>query len=476
MRKALLLLVLSCLPMDEVTASDSAEVVHHDWDVTIAFDGSELRRGRLSAISIVTVRNTSAAPLERLTFLLYRLLHVDGVFKEGQPLQFSQSIVLDPDTPNLQLNRVEVVLGDALGPNERRDIEIRYAGTMQGYREVWPYLRERIHPDYTLLRHETLPYPVMSEPGREAMLSHFRRPGFTFQARFNVPEDLVAVAGGNAHGGKVAGSGNAFVFQSRRPVRQIDVAIAPFETWRDAERGLTVHVEPRHGSAMRALLTDVQRASEWYTRNFGPRQEEAFNIIQIPSGWGSYAVPGSIFIQADALEGDNGRYQLMHELAHGWNASAEGEVQRSRFFDEAFAVYFEALARREFEGEATFRDFMARLRQGFLRRAERDAQAGATPIAGYGPLELGGLSYTKGAWALHVLHELLGEEAFFSAMKRFLDSHRLVPATFATFQQSLQSASGRNLEEFFTDWITGSSSTLLLTSSANVEEIANRYR
>ena len=105
-------------------------------------------------------------------------------------------------------------------------------------------------------------------------------------------------------------------------------------------------------------------------------------------------------------------------------------VQRARFFDEAFASYFQTLAVRKFEGEPAYRKELDEYRDIFIERGNRNPLGKTTPIADYGKQELGVFSYSKGAWSLYVLHELVGEEKFREIMRTFLSEFGEKPADF----------------------------------------------
>lgn len=49
-------------------------------------------------------------------------------------------------------------------------------------------------------------------------------------------------------------------------------------------------------------------------------------------------------------EGKYDHTPLYHEIGHGWNPRVNHEMRKTRFFDEAFASYFEAIAIKKFYG------------------------------------------------------------------------------------------------------------------------------
>ena len=138
-------------------------------------------------------------------------------------------------------------------------------------------------------------------------------------------------------------------------------------------------------------------------------------------------------------------------------------------------MYFQAIALREFENEKAYQAEMDDDRESFIKRVQRDKRNFDTPIADYGTYELGGASYTKGAWSLYVLHQLVGEEQFKQIIRTFLSEHRDRPADFKDFQEVAERVSHRKLDKYFQEWFYTSVSSQLLIDRIPVAEIVKRY-
>jgi hypothetical protein len=147
---------------------------------------------------------------------------------------------------------------------------------------------------------------------------------------------------------------------------------------------------------------------------------------------------------------------LAHELAHQWFGQAVGwKNYHEQWLSEGFAQYFAALFAKEKRGEAAFRDI---LRQ-FRRWAIEDSDQGPVYL-GYRLGHIKGesrvfraLVYNKGAAVLHMLRRLIGDEAFFSGIKRFYADNRFRKAGTDDLRKAMEAASGRDLARFFERWI-----------------------
>jgi predicted metalloprotease with PDZ domain len=147
---------------------------------------------------------------------------------------------------------------------------------------------------------------------------------------------------------------------------------------------------------------------------------------------------------------------IAHELAHQWFGQAVGwKNYHEQWLSEGFAQYFAALYAREKRGEPAFREI---LRQ-FRRWAIEDSDQGPVYL-GYRLGHIKGesrtfraLVYNKGAAVLHMLRREIGDEAFFSGIKKFYADNRFKKASTDDLRRAMELASGRDLNRFFERWI-----------------------
>ena len=159
---------------------------------------------------------------------------------------------------------------------------------------------------------------------------------------------------------------------------------------------------------------------------------------------------------------------MAHELAHQWFGQAVGwKNYHEQWLSEGFAQYFAALFAKERRGEEAFRDILRQFRRW------------AVDVSDQGPVYLGyrlghiknesrvfrALVYNKGAAVLHMLRRLIGDDAFFSGLRRYYADNRFKKAGTDDLRKAMEAESGRNLERFFERWIYDSSIPHLRFSS-----------
>lgn len=469
-RSALALLALSLFPGPGI-ADSLLGITHYALDLHL-FPDEE----RMEAVAILKVENNSPRAVSSLPFLLYRLMIVKSVIDaEGRPMVFEQTLARLAEEPNFHVNQLVVKLAKPLAPGAALEVALTYSGTIYGYEEVMKYVKDRISESYSLIRPDALAYPMLATPAW-ASLTNAYRTSFTYDLTVRAPAGYVVACGGNLISVADEKGTAVHTFRSKIPTWRMDIAIAKFRKSQDESARLAVYALAGDESGAATVLKGMKRVIDVYSKLFGPPASyQGYTAIEIPDGWGSQAADYYFLQTAAAFRDSKNMREVYHEIAHTWNAKAKPGVDRCRWFDEAFASYFEALALREIDGQEAFVEELGQLRDIFVSRAAKDPKNAQIPIADYGSMELGDNSYTKGAWALYVLHALTGEDTFREIIATFLTESRGKQIDFHDFQRTAERVSARDLTPFFEEWIYGTESSRLLQRKLTVEEIAQRY-
>jgi aminopeptidase N len=70
-------------------------------------------------------------------------------------------------------------------------------------------------------------------------------------------------------------------------------------------------------------------------------------------------------------------------------------------------------------------------------------------------VEYVGNVYDKGGWVLNMLRKQLGDDAFFRALKHYLEANRLQNVVTADLVKAIEESTGTNVDPFFDQWIYG---------------------
>lgn len=149
--------------------------------------------------------------------------------------------------------------------------------------------------------------------------------------------------------------------------------------------------------------------------------------------------------------GGFGQYLTVHELSHQW----WGDMITCRdwhhiWLNEGFASYSEALW-AEYNGGATaYRSYMGGMEYWGAGRIYIDDTNDVWNI-------FSARVYDKGAWVLHMLRGVIGDEAFFQTFQAYYADPRYQykDAVTEDFRDVAEAVSGQDLNWFFEDWIYG---------------------
>ncbi|MDT0688515.1 M1 family metallopeptidase [Salegentibacter sp. F188] len=138
-----------------------------------------------------------------------------------------------------------------------------------------------------------------------------------------------------------------------------------------------------------------------------------------------------------------------HELAHQWFGNLVTETgSKDHWLHEGFATFYALLAEKEIFGEDYY----------YWKLYESAEQLKDMSDAGKGESVLNPKAssltfYQKGAWALHILRERVGEEAFNEAVRNYLNQYKFSTVTTDNFIAEVEKTSGQDLSDFIENWL-----------------------
>ncbi|HSD64290.1 MAG TPA: M1 family aminopeptidase [Ignavibacteriaceae bacterium] len=134
----------------------------------------------------------------------------------------------------------------------------------------------------------------------------------------------------------------------------------------------------------------------------------------------------------------------VHELAHQWFGDAVGPATwKDIWLNEGFATYCETLYSEHLAGGEALRSaMMSKFDENF-----------SGSIYDPGSNLFSSLVYDKGAWVLHMLRWEIGDKAFFKTLSNYFEKFKYKTASTDDFKNVCEETSGKNLDQFFKQWI-----------------------
>ena len=287
-------------------------------------------------------------------------------------------------------------------------------------------------------------FPANDHPGDKA--------SYTF--RVTVPDDLDVVANGLLRD-RVPGDGvTTWVYEAPDPMATylVQLAIADLEfVETTGPRGLPVRhavdadvaeaVDVANALARTAEMIDV------FDDLFGPYPFVTYGalVVDEPLGFALETQTLSIF-GTDTAASES---VVAHELAHQWFGDAVSPATwQDIWLNEGFAVYAELLW-AEHEGAGGPDQFADEVGDGDGELDLPPADPGAEQL--FAPTV-----YDRGALTLHVLRDAIGDDAFFTLLRTWVERYGGESASTADFENLAEEVSGQELTPLFDAWLRAS--------------------
>jgi len=430
---------------------------------------------RLKGSARLEVENVSNATAAIVPLLLGRLMRFDRMEDDGgQTLLAEDDVVVFADSPMLQVRRAIVHLARPVPPGGRTAIRVRWSGPVVGYPETGSlYIRDRIDPEFTILRADAYAFPVVGVPSRMAN-KQAAIGDFSFDARVTVPKGLTVANGGELVG-REEGAEDRVVWRYRSEAAPfLNIAVAPYET--TEEGGIRVFAFPRHHEGAARVRGAAARAVALFRSWFGPTaRPPRFAIIEIPEGWGSQANLAGGIIQTESAFTDPGAMiELYHEISHFWNVPDTEPL--SPRWNEGLASYLQYRAAVELDGkqdlDATIEAAAGRLR----KEVEQEPRLSSIPMAAYGRSGMTDDSYGVGRLLFAILEKTIGAARFREVLGGFYQRYKLSGATTADLASYLEDQGGGPVRALLEEWLTTARWALRLRAGETPAAFAARYR
>ncbi|KAA9338686.1 M1 family metallopeptidase [Hymenobacter busanensis] len=241
------------------------------------------------------------------------------------------------------------------------------------------------------------------------------------------------------------------------------LAVGDYAVINDTWRGKPVdyYVEPKYAASAKAVFGNTPQMMDFFSKKLG---------IDYP--WDKYAqvavrdyVSGAMENTTATIHGENVQLTkrelldenrddvIAHELFHQWFGDYVTTESWSNLpLNESFADYSEYLW-AEFKYGREEADLQAHKKLGYYFE---EAQGKREPLIRYRYADKEDMfdrhSYEKGGRVLHMLRGLIGDDAFFTTLNRYLAQNKYSAVEIAELRMAFEDVTGEDLMWFFDQW------------------------
>jgi aminopeptidase N len=247
-----------------------------------------------------------------------------------------------------------------------------------------------------------------------------------------VPDGLVAASNGRLREvTQETGNHRGYRWFVSTPISAYNVAlnIAPYRTLDTTVASVagdsipvSFYVLPQDYERGRVLFPEILRHLAWYERRLGPYpfRADKYGVAQTPHlgmEHQSIIAYGANFSNRSMTGGMDWGFDALHhhELSHEWWGNLVTNADwKDMWLHEGFGSYMQVLWMEDTQGVERAREYLRGM-LGNMGNREPMAPREVTSARG---IYTGHDIYNKGAWVLHTLRWLMGDEAFFRSLRR----------------------------------------------------------
>jgi hypothetical protein len=419
----------------------------------------------LTGVQRVRYTNTEALALDSLYFRLYpNLPGYGGVMQ-------IESVVLDGNLVEAALeagdSALRVPLDPPLPPGAAADLTLWFRQTLPGDTVAGYGLYAYADQVYALAGfYPTI--PVYDDEGWNVEVAPpYGDATFTdaafYQVNLTVPSDLTVITSGATLEAKDSGDGMRTWVTVGGPMRDFYVAMsADYEVVSQEIDGTRVNSYYRSGQDEGGdlALNYATEALRVFSQRFGLYPYTELDIIATPTNAGGIEYPGAIVVAQELYDQNGGFFELAtaHEVAHQWWYGLVGNDQLDEpWLDEALTNYSAYVYYQETAGSDTADFVKNRVFEGPYRAMQGDGRdrGVAGPVASFEEEDYGAIVYGKGPLFFDAVRTRLGDDAFFTALQNYLDSHRYGVAYPDELIAAFEDVSGQQIDDLYQFWVLG---------------------
>jgi aminopeptidase N len=427
-----------------ISANPTLDVRHYKLQINVTPEPASLT-GKVT-LTAQTLGTTASIVIDA-----YSNLTIDAVLINGQARQFQRH----SDT-------FVVSFTSAVAAGQVITVEIGYHGmpASSGALNAGMQINKRADRDEWVISTLSEPYggpswwPSIDDPNDKA----------TIEIEATVPENFsVAANGVLLKTESQANQTKTYFYRENYLIAPYLVSLAAtnyakFEDEYTALDGVTkmplvFYVYPEHLEKAQQKFAITRRALEIYAPLYGeyPFLDEKYGMAEFQ--WTSsmeHQTMSSLSERVVTSEG-TGYGTIVHELAHQWWGDwVTMSTWQDIWLNEGFATYSEVLFYERFYNLTA-----GELMSNSYDDKEVYGRLGGTVTAENlnNPFDDTGAIYRKGAWVLHMLRHILGDERFFATLKEYAQAHAFANASTQDFQRVCEAQYGASLDWFFQQWI-----------------------
>lgn len=273
--------------------------------------------------------------------------------------------------------------------------------------------------------------------------------------RIAAPAGTEGISFGKRVSRETVGAVTRSVWEEARPLGVLSLCAGPYRVEGRRVDGIELYsyLYPDNAHLSTRYLDAAAKYLKFYSDLFGPYPFEKFAVVEnfFPTGYGfpSFTLLGGSVIRLPFIVDTS----YPHEIAHSWWGNGVEVDWRDGNWCEGLVTYLADYLLKERRSPGEARDYRQQLLIDYASLVTPAADFPLSAFASRNDPASRAIGYGKGAMVFHMVRSLIGDAAFFGALRQVCRDHLYRSASWGDLVRAFSRSSGRDLSPFLEQWL-----------------------
>jgi len=283
-----------------------------------------------------------------------------------------------------------------------------------------------------------------------------------------LPADLEVISEADSETVRIDGDIKTVTFELPHPVPDITLVAGKYVVDEEVFHGIAIRTFffPSEKELSATYLEEVKRYIELYESMIGKFPYRSFsvveNIFQTGYSFPAYTLLGSGVIRLPFIV----KTSLGHEILHQWFGNHVYVDYEHGNWSEGLTTYLADHWYKHLAGEGA--SYRKKILIDYMNYVQPEKEKSLREFTGREDFATRTIGYGKAAMVFHMLRKKVGDEAFFTALKQFIESNRYRSAGWDDIKKAFGASLESEVDRFFEQWIEGRGIPEITIRSAHV--------
>jgi len=269
------------------------------------------------------------------------------------------------------------------------------------------------------------------------------------------PAGTEAVTAGKRVSRETTGAVTRSRWEEAHPVGVLTLCAGPYRVEQSSVDGIDIYTYFYRDNASLAprYLAAAAKYLRFYSDLFGPYPFEKFAVVEnfFPTGYGlpSFTLLGGSVIRLPFIIDTS----LPHEIAHSWWGNGIDVDEREGNWCEGLVTYLADYLLKERRSPAEAEEYRRQLLIDYASLVTPAGDFSLNAFASRTDPASRAIGYGKGAMVFHMVRSMIGDRAFFAALRQVCRDRLYRSASWSDLVRAFSRSAGRDLSPFMEQWL-----------------------